>query len=1152
MNARVAIPRPGAGSAQVNASDPAASVFVAANAGSGKTKTLVDRVARLLLTGSRPEAILCVTYTKAAAAEMQRRLFKELGAWAVMEDAPLRQKLLQLEESPTNLPLARALFARALETPGGIKITTIHAFCEKLLRRFPLEAGVSPGFTVLEDVAAREVSARAKEDVALAALASPDSPIGRAYRYFSVELDYGRFNDMFVTFEAERRAIGNYIDDCDGQYGSDIWRRCGFDAPTTAESIEAEAVAQVRWGQWRRAAEALQAGTEATDIACASAMLRLDENASFAEVWAVFSTKEGEPRKRMATKAIDPWAVEWLAREQARLCQTVEQAKAARIAEATVHAISLALAHIELYEGAKSALRLLDFGDLIQRSHALLTVRADAAWVLFKLDGGLDHVLLDEAQDTAPEQWNILRALTAEFFIGQGAGETHRTVFAVGDEKQSIFSFQGAAPERLAVEAQAFGAMVRASERLFQPVQLLESWRSTAEILRMVDAVFAPPEIAAALKPAGSLAVSIRHLATRPDHGCVELWPLDETEPWDEPDPWAPVDAEPPESATKKLARRIAASIKEMVQRGESVGDKSAEPGTRRAMGYGDVLILVRRRSALFHEIIRALKRAAVPVGGADRLLLSEHIAFQDLLGLGRFARFPEDDLTLAALLRSPFCDIDEDGLFDLAHGRRGRLWATLQARAAERLAWGEAARFFAQARVLAEGRAPFDFYARVLARLDERGLSMKRRFLGRLGREAEDALDAFLAEALAAERRGVIELERFIHEMAASEIEVKREQEDPERQGEGEVRVMTVHGAKGLEAPVVILPDTTTRATALGGPLLSAQGGGFLWAPRKADDCPASAEARAERESAAEHESLRLLYVALTRARDRLIVCGIRTRDQFFRGSWREVIEAGFEHPAIAPQVRRAPLHGGGWALRYGEDPAPGLAFGAAGDTPARLPVWATRLAPAEPPAARYAAPSRLGEDARAPAPSPLERAQGLGRYRRGEIIHRLLQLLPDVAPAEREAAAARLLARERDLDETQRTEMAAAALAVLTDARFAAVFGPGSRAEIALAGAAARLPPGLAVSGRVDRLLVEDSRVLVADFKTNRPAPATIEAADPAYVRQMAIYWALLAEIFPGRTVEAALIWTDGPKLMPIPENLLLAALDEVAASG
>ncbi|HEY1749857.1 MAG TPA: double-strand break repair helicase AddA [Caulobacteraceae bacterium] len=1140
-------------SSQVVASNPAASVFVAANAGSGKTKTLVDRVARLLLAGSRPEAILCVTYTKAGAAEMQRRLFKELGAWAVMEDAALAGKLAELEEPRRDLAKARALFARALETPGGIKITTIHAFCEKLLRRFPLEAGVSPGFTVLEDAAAREVSARAREDVALAALGAPDGPIGRAYSYFSVELDYGRFNDMFAAFEAERQAIRAYVDRCDGQggFGGDIWRVCGFERPTYADEIEAAAVARIRWGQWRRAADALLLGTEASDQPRGQAMLRITEASPFADVWALFATKPGEAKKRLATKKVDPWAQKWLAGEQKRLAKVVEETKAARIAEASVHAVSLALAYIELYEGAKSSLRALDFGDLIQRSHELLTVRADAAWVLFKLDGGLDHVLLDEAQDTAPEQWDILRALTAEFFVGerQSAGETHRTVFAVGDEKQSIFSFQGAAPERLGAEAERFAGLIGGSGRRFERVPLMESWRSAREILSFVDAVYDAPAAAAGLKPAGATAFPIRHVATRPPGGSVDLWPLEETETQEELDPWAPVDADPPESANKKLARRIAAALTAMVGRGEAVIDRAS--GLPRPMGYGDVLILVRRRNALFHEIIRALKRAAVPVGGADRMLLSEHIAFQDLLALGRFARFAEDDLTVAALLRSPFCDIEEADLYDLAFERRGALWRVLQARSAERPAWAEAARFLGWARREAEARAPFDFYARVMSRLDERGLSMKRRFLGRLGREAEDALDAFLAEALAAERRGVIELERFAAEMAASEIEVKREQEDAERPGAGEVRVMTVHGAKGLEAPVVILPDTTTRATAQGGPLLATGAGGFLWAPRKADDCPASEAARGERDRAAEHESLRLLYVALTRARDRLIVCGVKTQDRFFRGSWRDVIEAGFAQADIAPWTGRVAVDGGGTALRYGVDPR--LAAAGAGE-PAQapaLPGWASRLAPAEPAGVRFAAPSQLGEEAGPPAPSPLARTLGLGRYRRGEIVHRLLQLLPDVAPAARRDAARRVLARELDLSDEQREEMTAAAFGVLEDPQFAAVFGPGSRAEIALAGGAG-LPAGLAISGRVDRLLVDAGRVLVADFKTNRPAPASIEAADRAYVRQMAVYWAVLQSVFPGRRVEAALIWTDGPRLMAVPENLMRRALDELGRSG
>jgi ATP-dependent helicase/nuclease subunit A len=1147
MNLRV-VP-PAQGQAQVRASNPAASVFVSANAGSGKTKTLVDRVARLLLTGPNPEAILCVTFTKAAAAEMQRRLFKELGDWAVMEDAALSRKLADLDEPTRELARARALFARALETPGGIKITTIHAFCEKLLRRFPLEAGVSPGFTVLEDAAAREVSARAKEDLAQAAFDHPTSPIGRAYSYFSVELDYARFQEMFAAFEAERRAIRAYVEACGGAFGDDIWRRCGFDEAMPTEAIEADAVAKIRWGQWRNAAEALRLGGK-DDQRRGEAMARLEPGAPFAQVWACFSTKEGEPLKRLAGRQVDRTAAKWLLREQKRLKAAIDRIKAARIAEASVHAISLALAYVQLYEGSKSALRALDFGDLIERTHELLTVRADAAWVLYKLDGGLDHVLLDEAQDTAPEQWDILRALTAEFFVDQGAGSRERTVFAVGDEKQSIFSFQGAAPERLFIEGRAFDAMVSGAGRSFEHVPLRESWRSTEEILGFVDAVAALPEVRAALSPAGATAL-ITHRSTRGRGGSVDLWPLEVTEPWDEPDPWAPVDAEPPESANKKLARRIALEIKAMVGRGEAVGDrKTGEP---RRMGYGDVLVLVRRRAALFHEIIRALKKAHVPVGGADRLLLSEHIAFQDLLGLGRFARFPDDDLTLAALLRSPFCDVEEVPLYDLAHERgRRSLWATLLARSSERPEWGEAARFFGWAIREAQARAPFDFYARVLARLDERGWSMKRRFLERLGREAEDALDAFLAEALAAEARGVTELERFIAEMAASEIEVKREQEDPDRPGAGEVRVMTAHGAKGLEAPVVILPDTTTKATSLGGPLLKTDDGGFLWAPRKADDCAASAKARAFRDRQTDQESLRLLYVALTRARDRLIVAGVDKPQQYFRGSWRDVVEQAFENDAIRPWAGRIALDAGASAMRYGPDPALVVAALAAGPQPGVLPLWTQRLAPTEPAALRWAAPSQLGEDDRAPAVSPLTRTGGLGRYRRGEIIHRLLQALPDVAEAGRRAAAARMLAREPDLTDEQRAEMAEAAFGVLDDARFSAVFGPGSRAEVALAGSAAGLPPGFAVSGRIDRLLVDAARVLVADFKTSRPAPDAVEAADPAYIRQMAVYWALLGDVFPGRRIEAALIWTDGPKLMAVPENLMRRALDELAASG
>jgi len=1126
--------------AQVQASNPRASVFVAANAGSGKTSTLVTRVARLLLAGAAPETILCVTFTKAGAAEMQTRLFQTLGSWAVMGDAKLTSELARIDEAGRKLADARRLFARALETPGGLKIQTIHAFCEKLLRRFPLEAGVSPGFTVLEDAAAREVSARARDDVAALVLARPDHDLAKAYGHFSVDLDYRSFNAMFADFEAKRAEIGAYIAACADKgvtFEDDVWRRCGFNALADLAAMEQGALMRTRAARWRHVAKTLAASARISERDLGAGMLAVRASEDFDDLRALFLTDQSLPRQRLVTAAAGKEIRDWLAEEQRHLVEADERVCNARLAEESVQALRLATAYAALYDGAKDQVGGLDFGDLIARTLELLTRKADAAWVLYKLDNGIEHVLLDEAQDTAPDQWGILRALTDEFFHGEGADAKRRTLFAVGDEKQSIFSFQGAAPERLALETRAFEGLVSAAGMAFERVPLLESWRSAPEVLSFVDQVFRDEAALAGLRPAGAAVTPFEliHRPTRTDHGCVELWPMEQGElAEDDPDPWAPVDSEPVRSGNKLLAQRLATGIAQMVTRGDAVADR--ETRQPRRCGFGDVMILVRRRGPLFHEIIRALKSAAVPVAGADRLKLSEHGVYEDLMALGRFVRFPTDDLSLAVLLRSPFCDVGEQGLYDLAYERTGSLWGALHSRAGERAQWAEAERFLTWARGEAERVPPFDFYCSVLGRIDQAGRSMRQRILTRLGAEGEQALEAFVGQVLAAEGSGVRDLESLLAWMGALDLDIKREQQEG---GGAEVRVMTVHGAKGLEAPIVILPDTTSRATWQGGRLLALADGAFLWAPRKPDDGPASTVARQARDAAMEQESSRLLYVALTRARDRLILAGVaktRSKTGLDERSWRDYVDRAFD----SLESRPFELPGGGEGRRYGPDPAPALAGVEAPSGGEVLPPWTQGLADPETPAARRAAPSRVDEDDAGSAPSPLASLGGLGRYRRGDVIHRLLQLLPDL-PAERRAAAAeRLLAREPGLDAAQRAEMAAAALAVLDDARFAAVFGPGSRPEVPVV--------SRDYSGRVDRLLVEEERVLVVDFKTNRPAPASIEDAEGAYIRQMAIYAAILGEVFPGRPIEAALVWTDGPALMPIPAELLASSLGQL----
>jgi len=1153
---------------QRQAADPSLSVFVTANAGSGKTTTLVDRVARLLLEEVAPGEILCVTYTKAAAAEMQARLFAKLGGWAVADDRALAADLAKLDGrdpaalSDADLSKARKLFARALETPGGLKIQTIHAFCEKLLKRFPLEAGVSPGFRVLEDAAAVALSHEAREDLARAALADPDGKLGAAYAHFAVQLDWGSFYDLLDMIEKRRGDLVGYLERIDAGTAPGPQALAGADPDRTPAEIEADFLDWIDGSEWSRVSEAMATGS-ANDQSCAARMDAASPTGgglgrwSIAAIGPVFLTGTGEPRKSMGTKKAPPWAVEWLNALQLKFLAVLDVLRAARVADDTEKALTLARIHAALYTAAKVRQGALDFSDLVEKTVELLTVRASAAWVLFKLDGGIEHVLIDEAQDTAPEQWDIFKALTEAFFSGAGAARRRqsaipRTVFAVGDEKQSIYSFQGARPERLREERRDYMALVENAGQAFSGPDLTTSFRSTVEVLAFVDAAFESPERTRAL--VGEHGDSQPHLVAREDqHGAVDLWPLFEDPDAPDREAWnAPVDKEGAHSARKKLALSLARDIKQQVEIGVGVHDRT----DLRPARYGDFLVLVRRRDATFEEIIRALKTEGVPVAGADRLKLSSHIVFDDLISLARFALYPEDDLSLAEVLRSPLCDVgdfgDPSSLYELAGAepRRGSLWGELKRRAHEQPHWTQARDLLAAA-IADRDRDPFAFFSTVLNRPDITGQTGRARILARLGREAEEAIDETLAQVLSAEDRGGSDLETCLSLLEAADVEVKREMEG----ARNEVRVMTVHGAKGLEAPIVILPDTTSRAKPQGPTLMPVAlengGDGWLMCPGRAgDDCPASAAARQARVDRTDAETLRLLYVALTRARDRLVIMGRALKSEktgYAERSWWDVIAETFARLDEDDEDNVRDIGEG--RLRFGADPQI-LGRGMTADVAeAVIPAWATQAPPRDA-VSRLAAPSKMDEPSvRIPAPSPLARitpegaATSLGRFRRGDLIHRLLERLPEIAPEARPDAAVRMLARERDLDDDQRTEMIAAAFGVLDDARFAPVFGPGSRAEVALAGA--MTGSDVSISGRIDRLVITPERVLVVDYKSNRPAPDRVEGADPAYVLQMAVYVAVLKRLYPDRAVEAALVWTDGPRLMAVPGDMMDAAL-------
>jgi ATP-dependent helicase/nuclease subunit A len=813
--------------------------------------------------------------------------------------------------------------------------------------------------------------------------------------------------------------------------------------------------------------------------------------------------------------------------------------------------MTLGEAILAAYGRHKRVRALLDYDDLILEVRDLLAREGIAPWVLFKLDGGLDHVLIDEAQDTNPEQWQVIQALTAEFFVGEGAREGPRTVFAVGDAKQSIYGFQRADPDAFAAMRDHFAQRAQEAHQPWDRVDLEVSFRSTAAVLDAVDRVFADPEVQDGLLFGEAWP---QHDPVRVGQaGLVELWPPALPDEAGDPAPWDP----PGEHrgglpARARLARLVAEKIRHWTQEDAASGDDEAWLASKnRSLAPGDIMVLVRRRNEFVEELVRELKQRNVPVAGIDRMVLTDQLAVMDLVALGRMLLLPEDDLTLAIVLKGPLIGLDEDQLFSLAHDRRDSLWGELARRGRTDPAFGAAHRNLSELLARTDYVRPFELFGELLGPGNGR-----ERLVARLGPDANDPIDEFLSLALAYEREHAPSLEGFLHWLETGAQEVKRDLEH----GGGAVRIMTVHGAKGLQAPVVILPDTLQVPQAKRGLLWledrsegSASGPGLaLWPLGRDYDGPAATAARTAAKAAQDREYRRLLYVAMTRSEDRLYVCGWQTRNQPPSGCWYNVIARamdGLAEPATFDfsQVIDQGWTGSGWRLTGHQNAAPEAeesALEPSADLPAP-PDWSRTAPDREPVPARPLVPSR--PTAEAPAVrSPLGPEEGL-RFQRGRLVHRLLQSLPDLPQTARAEAARRFLANPvHALTAARQEEIVQETLAVLNHPDFAEIFGPTSRAEVPVVGhvtgsGGSSEDSGPVVSGQIDRLVVTEHEVLIVDYKTNRPAPQNETQVSLIYLHQMAAYQAVLKAIYPNKKILCALLWTDDLRLMQLSDVLL-----------
>jgi ATP-dependent helicase/nuclease subunit A len=1112
------------------AADPTRSAWVSANAGAGKTYTLANRVTRLLLAGARPEHILCLTYTKAAAAEMAGRLFDQLGQWAMADDAALAKRIAEIGAPPRDaegLKEARRLFALALETPGGLKIQTIHSFCQYLLARFPLEARVPPAFRVLDDQTARELRDDARTRV-LERAGSGDDTLAKAAAHLVTHASEARLQQILDgALGGDRRKFERFLSslsEAEDAMAEAVRRAHGAGAGDTCENIASSFIAAIKAedARLREVVGWLSSGGK-TDVKNADALLRAIESGSFENFREAFLTGKGARYASLATKKLSdarPDLLQYLESIADRFLVAEGRYRATHAASLAEAALTLAAAARHEYAAAKRARGVLDYDDLIIETLRLLERDEASGWVLYKLDGGLDHILIDEAQDTSPEQWNIVRKLTEDFFAGKGARDDDsrgpRTIFAVGDEKQSIFSFQGADPAQFDINRTLFEA--RAAENSFVDVQLPVSRRSAPQILQFVDEVFADP---AAREGVTSAGVNVAHQAHRAEaKGRVEFWPALSPSKTPEPDYWLPVDVESEASPVVRLADRVAEQIKSWTN------GRMHLPGHKKPISPGDIMVLMPRREPFASELIRQLKRRGVPVAGADRIKLQKQIAVMDLVALGRFALLPEDDLNLAALLRSPLIGIDEEQLFALSTSRKGMLWRELVDGRGELASFAFAHEFLSESLARADFAPPYEFYAHVLA---ARG--MRKRLLARLGAEANDAIDEFLSLALAYEGLNTPSLEGFLHWIERGDAEIKRDME----RGRDEVRVMTVHGAKGLEADIVILPDTTSLPDPPGkrGDLLYTDKGVIY--PVTDSEAPAAVKAaKAEAEAEALMEHRRLLYVALTRAKDFLYVCGFENKKGVKPGSWYELAQRA------AQSLGKAMVRGDDTLRVIGDAELESAPLSPNVDVPSiTLPGWVLAEPAPEHTTPRLIRPSDAAGLEEPGVFSPAG-PKAAARFRRGQLVHTLLARLPDIAPELRRDIALRFLAA-RDVASEEAAALTDETLAVISDPRFAAAFAPTARAEVAIVADLPELGLGARASGRIDRLAVSPDEVLAIDFKTNRPPPERAEDVPALYRTQMALYRAALAKVFPGRRIACALIWTEGPRLMALPDALL-----------
>lgn len=1138
--------------AQLVATNTEASIWLSANAGSGKTRVLTDRVARLLLDGAPPETILCLTYTTAAANEMKIRLLRNLGRWSMLADDDLKNALNSIgvckdENTPKLRRTARTIFASAVEAPGGIKIQTIHAFCAAILRRFPLEAGVSPDFIELDENMSRNLRTTitdkmAKTDKDLRHFIALEGKIN--INNLQEILDEIIYNQTFFAQPPTAQMLGNILEHPSNKSRQDIIKAaCDCLSPYMIK----ESIAILR----KVANKAKTMAQLANNLEKVAFLNTLEKK--FNLLSDVFLTQKYTARKNYPTQAVNtasPKIFKALITVKEHIERAHQELFLQDIYEKTRALYALGQAFLKCYNAEKTAQGLLDFDDLIHKTYNLLNRTQAAAWVLYRLDGDINHILVDEAQDTTPLQWKIIRILSEEITAGKTIERKKpRTLFVVGDPKQSIFSFQGAEPSAFNKNSDYFSTRFRNAKLKFKNHDLRYSFRSSQPILEIVDKVFAPFK-------EGDIFTNNHQTFKTALPGRVDIWPLYKTDPPPDLSHWTdPVDMVLPSDGHSKLAHKIATQIKAMI--GQPLAN---ETGQTRPITPGDILILMRsRQTPLFPAIISACKNANIPVAGADRLKVMDEMAVKDLIALLKFLAQPKDDLSLGIALRSPLFGWGEEQLFDIAYGRKkSTLFQSL---------YNNSAKFSQTYCTLKDLRnhvdylRPYELLQKIL--IYHKG---RQKILARLGYEAEEGIDAFLELALAYEKHNIPSLDGFLSWLFLEKAEIKRTLQSNSQM----LRIMTIHGAKGLEAPIVILPQTILRKNYKKTKITEiSKHNIFVTYPTEAtENVEIIKTHKAKVDDKESHERLRLLYVAMTRARQWLVVAGHGTPQE---NDWYSLIKSAFsdikhfeisEPDAQDDKDKILRIETGKWAQTYAKRTdisckklSSAKSYKDQKTTkkqPYKIPKWLTEQAPSA--ATQYVknfTPSTLNTSTVAPS-HEIQHAQADDENYsiddhplfKGRFLHAALDYLTRTPPAK---AALEILHKTVPEEYKKEAEnLISSAETLISTPELAFLFAKNAQGEVPLS---VRLPdwPEAPFYGIIDRLIVTSKIVWAVDFKTTQNPATNPNAISEQILCQMGAYKKMLAILYPQHTIKMAILWTENHVLMPIPDTLTSQALSK-----